>query len=141
MKSLLLTSVCAAFVVGGSSFAFAETSEPMPPVLPSATQQAPAEQQAPTMQHPSSAMQQPTSARQSSSLQPGNGGQGAWPSHWAKSDEQAATDALNELENHGYSTFSNFHKKGNAFEATVTEQGRTIQVLVDPATKTVTQES
>jgi len=115
MKTSLLTTMCATLIIGVGGLAFAaDGSGPI---------------QDKTTQHHSVA---PTRAMK---------GVGTWPSHWAKGDESLATDALNDLEAHGYSTFSNFHKKGNDFEATVSEAGKTYQVLIDPAKRTVTLES
>lgn len=115
MKNLLLTTVCATLIIGVGGLAFA------------------ADGSGPT--------QDKTMSHQSVAPTRGMKGVGSWPSHWAKGDESSATDALNDLEAHGYSTFSNFHKKGSDFEATVSEAGKTYQVLIDPAASTVTMES
>jgi opacity protein-like surface antigen len=111
MKTLLLTAVCATILIGAGNIAAASQS----------VDPAPQSQNKPMMRH--------------------TGGHGAWPNSWVKGDERAATDALNDLEAHGYATFSNFHKKGSDFEATVMQDGKALQVLVDPAKGTVTQES
>ena len=47
------------------------------------------------------------------------------------------TKALNLLEAKGYINFTNFHKVGNVFEATVTEKGKRITVTVNPDSGTV----
>lgn len=118
MKILSLTTACAALILGVSSPAFAVDGEGL-----------------------ASAIHQEPVLQQAALTQPGTDGRGPWPSHWAKGEEYAATDALNMLETHGYATFSNFHKSGNDFEATVREGGKSFQVLVDPAKRTVSQES
>jgi hypothetical protein len=118
MKILLIATTCGALVMSAAGTTFAaQTFEP-----------------APTIQHKSG-------VQQANVTRPEAGAIGIWPSHWAKGEERSATDALNDLETHGYSTFSNFHKKGYDFEATVMEGGKTIQVLVDPSKGTVTLES
>jgi hypothetical protein len=53
------------------------------------------------------------------------------------SAESAATNALNALEAHGYMTFTNFHKQGNEFEATVTQNGKPVNVMIDPTKDSV----
>lgn len=47
------------------------------------------------------------------------------------------TDALNLLEAKGYVNFSNFHKAGNDFQASVTRNGRQMTVMVDPDNRTI----
>ncbi len=113
MKTLLLTSACAALVIGASGIAFAADQSGSTSAIEPGSQQTAFAQQ---------------------------GELGRWPHRWGKDDERAATQALNQLEVHGYARFSNFHKKGNDFEANVMEGGKPIRVLVDPAKDTVTQE-
>lgn len=48
------------------------------------------------------------------------------------------THALNLLEAEGYSDFRNFHAAGNDFAATITSQGRTFTVMIDPDSNQVT---
>ncbi len=42
------------------------------------------------------------------------------------------TQALNLLEDKGYGNFTNFHKSGNEFQATVTRNGKSMTVTVNP---------
>ena len=86
-------------------------------------------------------IQSPALAQQPAAGQQRKGEYGTWPHHWTKADESAATDALNDLEVHDYARFSNFHKKGDDFEATVMKGSKAMQVLIDPAKGTVTLES
>ena len=54
-------------------------------------------------------------------------------------DHGAATKALNMLEAQGYGAFSNFRPVGGNFAATVSQNGKTFQVTVDPATGQITR--
>jgi hypothetical protein len=45
-----------------------------------------------------------------------------------------ATDALNLLESKGYGDFNNFHRDGRMYAATVTRDGKTMTLTIDPAT-------
>jgi len=47
------------------------------------------------------------------------------------------TEALNLLGANGYPDFKNFHRDGKNFEATVTQNGKTRTVMVDPDARTV----
>lgn len=47
------------------------------------------------------------------------------------------TEALNLLEAKGYINFTNFHKAGNDFAATVKQSGRSMTVMIDPDNNTV----
>jgi Peptidase propeptide and YPEB domain len=98
MKTLLSSTMIAAFLIGASSTAFAASSQA-------------------GEQH------------------------GTPPMHWVGDTEHAAVKALNDLEANGYSTFSNFHKKGNNFEATVIQHGMSSNVLIDPSSGSITHES
>jgi hypothetical protein len=60
--------------------------------------------------------------------------------HWtARNDNGRATEALNALEEHGYGQFSDFHRQGDGYEATVSQNGKSTNVYVDPQSDTVTQ--
>ena len=48
------------------------------------------------------------------------------------------TQALNLLEAKGYGSFTNFRAAGNGYAATVTRDGRTMNVQVDPQNGQVT---
>jgi hypothetical protein len=115
MKTLLWMPACAALVICASGSAFAADGSV-------------------SVNSHSSVLEHAAATRQTSDAL------GTWPHRWAKDDETAATDALNALEVHDYAQFSNFHKKGDAFEATVMLGGKPVQVLVDPARGTVTPE-
>lgn len=43
-----------------------------------------------------------------------------------------ATDALNLLESRGYGDFDNFHRDGRMYAATVTRNGKTMHLTIDP---------
>ena len=43
-----------------------------------------------------------------------------------------ATDALNLLESKGYGDFDNFHRDGRMYAATVTRDGKTMHLTIDP---------
>jgi hypothetical protein len=118
MKTLLLTSVCAVLLGGAVGPAIAADEF-----------------------RPVATIQSPALAQQSAAGQQRKGEYGTWPHLWTKADESAATDALNDLETHGYARFSDFHKKGDGFEATVMTGSKAMQVLIDPAKGTVTLES
>lgn len=47
------------------------------------------------------------------------------------------TDALNLLEAKGYVTFTDFHKVGDQFQASVTQKGKQMTVMIDPDNQTV----
>ncbi len=49
------------------------------------------------------------------------------------------TTALNLLEAQGYYGFTNFQRSGQDYTATVTQNGKTFQVTVDPRTRQVTR--
>ena len=51
--------------------------------------------------------------------------------------ESRETDALNLLDAKGYPDFTNFRRDGRNFEATVTRDGKSETVWVDPDTKSV----
>jgi len=53
-------------------------------------------------------------------------------------NEADATTALNLLEAQGYYGFTNFQRAGQNYTATVTQNGKTFQVTVDPRTRQVT---
>lgn len=61
--------------------------------------------------------------------------------HRAKpmADEVDATTALNLLEAQGYYGFTNFQRAGRDYTATVTQNGKTFQVTVDPRTRQITR--
>jgi len=48
------------------------------------------------------------------------------------------TKALNLLENKGYVGFTDFHRVGDQFQATVQKDGKTMTVMADPTDGTVT---
>ena len=53
----------------------------------------------------------------------------------ASEDEMAhspATDALNLLESKGYGDFDNFRRDGRMYAATVTRDGKTMHLTIDP---------
>ena len=50
-----------------------------------------------------------------------------------------ATRALNLLEAQGYGNFTNFRRAGNDYDATVSQNGKTFPVTVDPATGQITR--
>ena len=52
--------------------------------------------------------------------------------------EADATTALNLLEAQGYYDFTNFQRTGQNYTATVTQNGKTFQVTVDPRTRQIT---
>ncbi|MGH7000215.1 MAG: PepSY domain-containing protein [Stellaceae bacterium] len=54
-------------------------------------------------------------------------------------EEADATTALNLLEAQGYYGFTNFQRAGQNYTATVTQNGKTFQVTVDPRTRQVTR--
>jgi len=60
-----------------------------------------------------------------------------------RENAQAArmTHALNLLEAKGYGDFTNFRADGKNFEATVTQNGKAISVVVDPDANQITQQS
>jgi hypothetical protein len=43
-----------------------------------------------------------------------------------------ATDALNLLESKGYGDFDNFHRDGRMYAVTVTRDGKTMHLIIDP---------
>ena len=53
--------------------------------------------------------------------------------------EADATTALNLLEAQGYHGFTDFQRAGQNFTATVTQNGKTFQVTVDPRTRQITR--
>ena len=57
----------------------------------------------------------------------------------AMAGEADATTALNLLEAQGYYGFTNFQRTGQNYTATVTQNGKTFQVTVDPRTRQVTR--
>ena len=61
--------------------------------------------------------------------------------HHAKPMAEAAdmTTALNLLEAQGYYGFTDFQRAGRNYIATVTQNGKTFQVTVDPHTRQVTR--
>ena len=48
-----------------------------------------------------------------------------------------ATDALNLLESKGYGDFSNFHRAGRMYAATVSRDGKTMHLTIDPEAGTI----
>jgi hypothetical protein len=63
----------------------------------------------------------------------------ATPDSWpADSTTNPATQALNDLEGAGYGVFYDFHSKGTGFEATVVQNGRPMNVFIDPLSGSVT---
>jgi hypothetical protein len=58
-----------------------------------------------------------------------------------RTERDPATTALNLLEERGYRNFSNFHQTGRDFEVSANQNGRTVNVVVDPFTKTVRPQS
>jgi hypothetical protein len=76
--------------------------------------------------------------QQQASIPPGTSG----GTHWTpKDDNGSPTTALNILEEQGYDNVTNFHRMGSKYGATVQQNGQTKNVLVDPATRSVTPES
>lgn len=55
--------------------------------------------------------------------------------------EARMTQALNLLEAKGYGDFTNFRADGKNFDATVTQNGKTVTVVVDPDASQITQQS
>jgi len=93
----------------------------------------------------------PTSPTQSATTPPANAAKSTTPAKPAKShvaavhrraepmaNEADATTALNLLEAQGYYGFTNFQRAGQNYTATVTQNGKTFQVTVDPRTRQVT---
>ena len=52
-------------------------------------------------------------------------------------ERDPATTALNLLEENGYRDFSNFRRTGRDFEVTADQNGRSVNIVVDPVAKTV----
>jgi hypothetical protein len=52
-----------------------------------------------------------------------------------------ATAALNLLEEKGYTQFSNFHRAGSDFQATVTRDGHPMVVAIDPDSGSISQQT
>jgi hypothetical protein len=55
--------------------------------------------------------------------------------------EARMTHALNLLEAKGYGDFTNFRADGKNFDATVTQNGKAVNVVVDPDANQITQQS
>jgi hypothetical protein len=113
MKAVITTALAAGLMVSGAAFA-ADTGSAAPPPV--------------------------------THLKPAAKAMGASSAHRARmvsSDGSARasriTTALNLLEGEGYADFSNFHAAGNAFAATVTQNGKTFQVTVDPDSGRITR--
>lgn len=53
--------------------------------------------------------------------------------------ENGATQALNLLEANGYGDFTNFHRTGRDYAATVSQNGTTFPVTIDPETGQITR--
>jgi hypothetical protein len=56
--------------------------------------------------------------------------------YWPKN---AATRALNLLEANGYGDFTNFHPMGHDYAATVSQNGQTFAVTINPETGQITR--
>jgi len=54
-----------------------------------------------------------------------------------RTERDPATTALNVLEDKGYRDFSSFHRTGRDFEVSANQNGRSVNVVVDPVAKTV----
>ncbi len=155
-KALMLS---AAVLLGSASLALAQTytQPPQTPAGPTSPQPGTAVQQqnmndnAPagsksTMSQPSSAQSQNMQSRsnemrQAQSRAPRTSKHRVMASRRYErrtSERDPGTTALNLLEENGYrGTFSNFHRTGRDFEVTANQNGRSVNVVVDPVSKTV----
>ena len=52
-------------------------------------------------------------------------------------ERDPATTALNLLEEKGYRDFSSFHRSGRDYEITANRNGKSVNVMVNPETRTV----
>lgn len=94
-----------------------------------------------------------SSASQSSNTQPGASGTKQAQSQTPKTskhrvmasrryqeratERDPATTALNLLEEKGYRDFSSFHRSGRDYEITANQNGKSVNVVVNPETRTV----
>jgi hypothetical protein len=62
-----------------------------------------------------------------------------WPTDSAHGSATRITAALNILEAAGYGDFRDFHADGRNFAASVTQQGQTFPVVIDPESGQVTR--
>jgi len=58
-----------------------------------------------------------------------------------RQQEARMTHALNLLEAKGYGDFSNFRADGKNFDATVTQNGKAVNVVIDPDANQIMQQS
>lgn len=149
MKPKLLM-LSAAVLLASAAVAFAQTSTQSPSMQPGATQM--------NQQPASGSMSGGTSSRaaQPNKAQPGSTGMSqaqTQPPRTSKHRVMAArrreermeshdpaTTALNILEANGYRDLSTFHPMGHNFAITANQNGKTVTVVVDPATKSVRTE-
>ena len=61
--------------------------------------------------------------------------------NWDPAVGRQATKALNLLEAKGYGDFQNFRSHGTDFTATVKQDNRTLTLLIDPDSRTITTEN
>ena len=157
-KALMLS---AAVLLGSASLALAQTysQPPQTPAGPTSPQPGTAVQQqnmndsAPAG---SKSAMNPSSSAQSQNMQ--NGSAERWQAQSQaprtskhrtiasrryeprRTERDPATTALNLLEEKGYRDFSSFHRSGRDFEVSANQNGRTVNVVVDPSRKTVRPE-
>ena len=144
----------AAVLLGSTAVALAQANSP-PTVAPSSPTSGAITQPATNNPSPSSqpAPKAGASAAQSNNAQPASTGTkqvASQPPSTSKhramaarhvtprsSEANRATTALNLLEEKGYRDFSSFHRTGRDYEITTEQNGKSVNVVVDPYTKSV----
>ena len=147
----------AAVLLASASLAFAQTNSnpPQTPAGPTSMQPGTSAQQnmndnAPagsksTMSPSSSTQSQTTQsssteAKQAQSQAPRTSKHRAMASRRLeprRTERDPATTALNLLEDKGYRDFSSFHRTGRDFQVTANQNGHSVNVVVDPVSKTI----
>ncbi len=150
--------VSAAVLLGSASFAFAQTysQPPQTPAGPTSPQSGTSMQQNMNDSAPAgskSDMSQPGPSAAQSNVQPGSTGTKqaqSQPPRTGKHRAMAsrryeprsaqrdrATTALNLLEEKGYRDFSSFRQTGRDYAITASQNGKSVNVVVNPDTRTV----